>query len=171
MMNSRGQLSKALRESLKEKKFSSCIQELHGLATHNDVAALIAMAHIYFYGGGGVKKDYSVALIWLNKIKLKDDITGHAAHCLGIIYYKGLSVSSSHRQAFKYFRSAALHGNRISLLMVAAMQKEGDGTLKKLRTSKIIFSSSFRDKKLSISMRIFALLWVCPLMKRWASWQ
>lgn len=167
VMPNNNQLSGLLLKAFKDKKYSVCLQELRTLAAYGDISAFIALAHIYFYGGDGVRRDYAAAMHWLDQINLENEPTGYAAHRLGIIYYKGLSVETDHYRAFKYFRKSALQGNRLSLLMVAAMLKEGDGTPAKIRTSKIIFWSCARDKKINGFMRLFSFLWVLPFAKRW----
>lgn len=158
-ISSNNQLSQSLLEAIKRKKFSSCIQELNNLAEQGNCSALIALSHIFFHGGGGIRKDYKAALGWLNKIKPEDDVTGYAAYRLGIIYYKGLGLVPRRRLAFKYFRNAALHGSHMGLFMVAVMQKRGNETLKKTHASKIIFGSIFRNRKLGFVIRMLAFRW------------
>lgn len=164
-------LPKHLVLAIKEKRLSSCLLELQAWAAQGDPVARIALAHAFFYGGHGVERNFEQAKHWLERIDAEDDLRGYAAYRLGIIYYKGLSVASDHVKAFRSFRSAALRGNHKSLLMVAAMQKEGDGTLKKRRTAKMIFWTCAKDRSLSIPMRTLALLWLIPLIKRWAPTQ
>lgn len=162
-------LPKHLALAIKEKRLSSCLLEVQAWASQGDSSACIALAHAFFYGGHGVDRNFEQARYWLERIDVEDDLRGYAAYRLGIIYYKGLSVAQDHAKAFRNFRRAALRGNRRSLVMVAAMMKEGDGTLKKSRTANVIFWSCARDKNLSIPMRAMAFLWTIPLIKRWVS--
>lgn len=129
------------------------------MAEQGNCSALMALSHIFFHGGGGVRKDYRAALGWLDKINPEDDITGYASYLLGVIYYKGLGIATRRRIAFKYFRFAALNGDQKSLFMVAVMQRSGNETLKKTRAAKIIFGSIFRNTKSGIAIRILAFRW------------
>lgn len=158
-----GSLPRYLIEAIKSNSLSKHLLEVQAWAAKGDVAACIALAHAYFYGGHGVDKNFVEARYWLEKIGQEDDPTGFAPHRLGIIYYKGLGVLEDHHRAFKYFRRAALRGNTKSKMMVSSMQRDGDGTLKKPRAARTSFYYCSKDKKLGMLTRSNLFLRSCGL--------
>lgn len=161
-MSDNYEIPKPLAEAIQKKKFSSCVEDLRALAEGGSPGAFIALGHIFFRGGDGIPKDYKEALYWLSKVKHEYDVTGFVEFHIGMIYDRGFGVSIDRRIAFKYFRSAALHGNRHALLMVAAMQRNGEGTFRKSRTAETIFRYCVCNKKSSIFMRFYALVSLSP---------
>jgi TPR repeat protein len=156
-----GSLPRYLMEAIKNNSLSKHLLEVQAWAAKGDVAACIALAHAYFYGGHGVDKNFVEARYWLERIAQEDDRTGFAPHRLGIIYYKGLDVQEDHHRAFKYFRRAALRGNTKSKMMVAAMQLDGDGTLKKPRSARATFYCCAKDQHLGMLTRSVLVLRSC----------
>lgn len=148
--------------AMRSGELASYADELRARASQGDNAAPIALGYIYFRGGGDVRKDYGEALLWFKKIKLKDDLTGFVASHLATIYYKGLGVAKNHRIAARYLRSAALRGHGKSRVLFAALQKKGDGTLKKPRSAATILRASVFDSKLSVMTRLLAFVWLYP---------
>ena len=144
----------------REKRYRDCLNDMKQLARRGDAAAAIAMSHIYFYGGGGVKRDYGEARRWLELVYQDDKSINYAAYRLGVIYYKGLAVRPNRELAYTYFRSSAIRGDAKGLLMVAAMRKGGDAVPIKRRTAQTIFRHSRCNKKLSFFDRALAALWM-----------
>ncbi len=140
--------------------FLPYMAEVNARASMGDIAAAMALGHIFFKGGRGVRKDYIAARHWLEKVSLEDDVTGFVANRLAIIYYKGLGVSTDHDKAYKYLRSAILHGHRNSRVLLAILNKKGDGAFKKPHAARILLKASLADPKVSKVMRILALVWL-----------
>lgn len=161
-------LPQYLIEAIKNKTLSNCLLEVQAWAAKGDTAACVALAHAYFYGGHGLKKNYVEAKHWLERINEAEDPNGLASYLLGIIHYKGLVGAPDHIKGFKCFRRAALLGNTRSRIAVAAMQRNGVGTIRKPRTSKINFYRCSRDRELSLPMRAYLSLESCGLRK-WSS--
>lgn len=151
-----------LYDAMRKRKFALCVNEFRELASQADRAAPIALGYIYFMGGDGVRRDYRQALRWFEEVNLEDDVSGLVASHLATIYYKGLGVAKNHRAAAKYLRSAALHGHGRSRVLMAILQKKGDGTLRKPRAAETILRASVCDRKLGVIMRLFALISLYP---------
>jgi TPR repeat protein len=141
-----------LHQQFDSKQYAKCLPGLEALAEQRDLEAAIMAGHICFFGGGGVRKDYSKARRWLEVVN-DDGYLPYAAYQLGIIYYKGLGLASDHRAAYRLFRRGGLRGHAKSLVMVGWMQRDGDGVLRKRRSGKAILFHCTRDKRLSIPMR------------------
>ena len=156
-------LPEQLLSRFQDRKYSKCVSELQELAKQGSTPAAVAMAHIYFYGGGGVRRDYDIARQWLELVANDDDRLVYANYRLGIIHYHGLGVSKNHHAAYRYFRRASLCRDPKSLLMVAAMQREGDA---KKRSARTILLRSVRDPRLGIWRRVLALLWAVTTTAR-----
>lgn len=153
-------------EKFQKKEYAHCIERLEILAGEGSTPAAIALAHIFFYGGGGVSKSYKKARRWLELIHQDDRSAKYATYRLGIIYYKGLGIQPNHLVAYKFFRRGAIQDDPKSLLMAAAMQKEGDGVMKKPRSARVIFTHCARDKRLNVADRLLAYLWKTCLLGR-----
>ena len=136
------------------------IDALKERASKGDCAAAIALGQVYFKGGLGVSKDYDAARNWWQQVKPEYDATGFVANRLATIYYKGLGVPRDRKKAYRYLRSAAVHGHRKSLVLLAILNKQGYGTVCKPRTSRTILCSSAANDKLSLATRFLALLWL-----------
>ena len=140
--------------------FLPYMAEVKARASMGDIAAAMALGHMFFKGGRGVPKDYIAARHWFERVSLKDDVTGFVANRLAIIYYKGLGVSTNHHEAYRYLRSAILHGHRNSRVLLAILNKKGDGTVKKPHSAHVLLKSSLFDSKVSKVMRFLALVWL-----------
>ena len=147
-------------DAIKSGDFLPYMAELKTRASTGDTPAAIALGHIFFKGGRGVRKDYVAARHWWQKVRLEDDVTGFVANRLATIYYKGHGVSKNHHTAYKYLRSACLHGHRTSMVVLAMLYKRGDGTLKRPRAAKILLKASVADPKVGNVMRFFALVFL-----------
>lgn len=145
-----------LSQQFEAKQYRKCVAGLEALAEQNILTAQIAVGHIYFFGGGGVRKNYTLARHWLEAV-VDDRSCSYAAHRLGIIYYKGLGVPSDHTIAYKFFRNGGLRGHLKSLFMAAWMLKTGDGVVAKPHSSKTLLWGCVSNKKLGISTRALAL--------------
>jgi TPR repeat protein len=145
-------------ELIDSRQLSRCLLEVQAWAAKGDSAACIALAHAYYYGGYGVDQNFNEAKRWLEKIDRSEDCIGFAPHLLGVIHYKGLTETADHRKAYRYFRQAALLGNMKARIMVAFMQRDGDGTLKKPYSARSNFYRCSRDPSLSVTNR-----WFCAL--------
>jgi TPR repeat protein len=148
-------LPEKLVELLSEGGLANSLIDIQAWAAKGDSAACLAMAHAYYYGDHGVEKNFSEAKHWLEKVDILEDPDGYAAHLLGVISYKGLSLQSDHRKAYKYFRRAALRGSTKGRIMVAVMQRDGDGTLKKPYAARLNFYRCSKSKDLSLLPRWF----------------
>ena len=146
--------------AFQNRNFSPYIAELSELAALGNSAAALALGHIYFRGGRGVPKNYITARYWWQRVNLEYDVNGFVASNLGRIYDKGLGVPADHRKAFKYLRSASLHGNLKSFVLLAILSKKGDGTVKKPHAADVMLRASISDPKQSVWMRLLALAWL-----------
>lgn len=153
-------LPEPLLTAFKAKRYGQCLEGLEKLAKQGSAPAAVALAHVFFYGGGTVDRDYVSARQWLELVLQDHKQLTYASHRLGVIYYHGLGVSQNHQAAYRFFRQAALQGDPKSLLMVAAMQREGDGVQKKQRSAKTILACCVRDRRLALWERGLALLWL-----------
>jgi hypothetical protein len=132
---------------------------LHLQADEGSIEAATALAHIYFYGGDGIQKNYETARHWLEVVN-RDGYVPYAIYRLGNIYYEGLGIKPDFKIAYRLFRKIAVKGHPRGLLMVAGMQKKGYGVLKKPRSARVIFSHCLCDKRLNFAERAFALFWM-----------
>lgn len=149
-----------LLDMVKNSDFLPHMAEVKARASMGDIAAAMALGHMFFKGGRGVRKDYIAARHWFEEVSLKDDVTGFVANRLAIIYYKGLGVSKNHHKAYRYLRSAVLHGHRNSRVLLAILNKKGDGNIKKPHAARILLKSSLFDSKVSKVLRLLALVWL-----------
>ena len=142
-------------ELIRDKNLAYSLIDLQALAAKGDGAASIALAHAFFYGGLGVDKNYTEAKRWLERIDKVDDHEGWASHRLGIIFYKGMTGPRDRRAAYKFFRRATLRGNAKSRLVLAVMQQQGTGTLKKVKSSRANFYRCSRSPKFNPIFRAY----------------
>lgn len=150
-----------LKDAIEKGTLEKVLLEVQVLASKGDNAAKLALAHAYFYGGHGVEKNYSQARNWLESIDEYDQFGGLVPHLLGKIAYQGLMGPKDARLAFKYFRRAALLGYTKSRIMVAVMQRIGDGTIRKPKAAKYNFFVCSRDRSLSFPKRMYLAFEAC----------
>ncbi len=143
---------------VESRQLAHCLLEVQAWAAKGDSAACVALAHAYYYGGHGLDRNFNEAKRWLEKIDGSEDCTGFAPHLLGVIHYKGLVGTADHRKAYRYFRQAALLGNLKARTMVAFMQRDGDGTLKKPHSARLHFYRCSKDTSLSLLHRLLCAL-------------
>ena len=149
-------IPESLRRQMDKRQYANCLPDLEELGKKGGVTAAIALAHIYFFGGGGVRKDYQLARHWLEVI---DDFAyfAYATHWLGVIHYKGLGVASDHKLAYQYFRRGGLRDDPRSLLMAGWMLKTGDGVAMKAKSGQAIVLGCVKNKKLNVARRMLAI--------------
>ena len=148
-------LPRRIAELIRDKDLAYSLVDLQAWAAKGDAAAFIALAHAFFYGGLGVDKNFTEAKRWLERIDKANDHEGWASHRLGIIFYKGLTGPQDRRAAYKFFRRATLRGNAKSRLALAVMQKQGTGTLKKLKSSRANFYRCSRSAEFNKIFRVY----------------
>ena len=98
----------------------------HGLIfTHEDMAAMMHLGLITFYGLEGAPQDYSQAVGWYAKAAADGDALGMAS--LGLMYAEGYGVPRDHVQALSWFRKAAADGDTLGMASLGLMYTGGYG--------------------------------------------
>ena len=78
-------------------------------ARAGDVEAMFQLGHCYYFGEGGVEKDFGEALVWYGKAAAKGD--GNALFMLGRIHEKGEGTPKNLLKALNYYKQAKDKGD------------------------------------------------------------
>jgi TPR repeat protein len=148
-------------ELIRNKKLANCLLEVQAWAAKGDSFACLTLAHAYYNGGHGVDINFKEAKRWLERIDKSQDLNGYSEYLLGVIHVKGLADVQDNRKAYVHFRRATLRGSVKSRIAIAAMQRQGIGTLKKPRSAKIHFYRCSKASDLPVLQRWFFRIVSC----------
>ena len=79
----------------------------------------------YYYGRGGVTRDYEKAMFWYRKAADRGDASSQFQ--LGYMYYRGDGVVQDYEEAAFWYRKAAEQGYDLAQYILGRMYEDGEG--------------------------------------------
>ena len=155
------ELGPDLLASLSKQEYRPIIDRLLSLANQGNLAAATAAGYIFYFGGGGVRRDYFKAYHWLSRTHSFDS-TPHSVFRLGTLLERGKGTNKDESRAHALFKTAAVRGHPTARLMVAAYyvsHKSGQ----KGASARILLQHALLDKKLGYLARTAGLFWLARL--------